>query len=155
MAFYDSTMGGSGGSECRQQPAAYGDERDYHDAWYLLNPGGAGLTGGPNGTTYRLHTTGTDPSNVTQQRGTDGEQSFAIYATSAQAQAGGGACLVAVPPSSCGYPRVYGLGAMQAFTPLRRRLGAGVRPSTWRRSTRSTRPRRSRSGCGTRATPRR
>ena len=118
MNFYDSTMGGSGGSDCKQQTAAYGDARDYHDGWYLLNPSGAGLTGGPNGTTYRVHTTGTDPANITQQRGTDGEQSFAIYATSAQAQAGGGACLVATPPSSCGYPRVYGLGAMQAFTPL-------------------------------------
>jgi hypothetical protein len=112
-------MGGSGGSDCKQQTASYGDERDYHNAWYLLNPGGPGLTGAAGtGTTYRIHTTGTDPGNVTQQRGTDGEQSFAIYATSAEAQAGGGACLVLVPPTSCGYPRVYGLGAMQAFTPL-------------------------------------
>ncbi|MDP9468109.1 MAG: hypothetical protein M3P32_05135, partial [Chloroflexota bacterium] len=118
MAFYDSTMGGSGGSDCKQQTASYGDERNYHNSWYLLNPGGAGLTGGPNGTTYRIHTTGTDPSDITQQRGTDGEQSFAIYALSAEAQAGGAACLVALPPSICGYPRVYGLGAMQAYTPL-------------------------------------
>jgi Flp pilus assembly protein TadG len=118
MAHRDSTMGGSNGSECRQSDTLYGDARDYHNSWYLLNTGGAGLTGGPAGTTYRLHTTSTDPSNAAVQQGTDGEQSFAIYATSAQAQAGGASCLVAQPPSSCGYPRVYGLGAMQAFTPL-------------------------------------
>lgn len=118
MAFRDSTMGGSNGSECQQKSTAYGDARDYHNAWYLLNPAGAGLSGGPDGTTYRLHTTGTDPANVATQRGTDGEQSFALYATSAQAQAGGASCLVAQPPTGCGYPRVYGLGAMQAFTPL-------------------------------------
>jgi hypothetical protein len=117
MAFRDSTMGGSNGSECKQSSGAYGDERDYHDAWYLLNPGNP-LTGGATGTTYRLHTTGTDPNDVTQQQGTNGEQSFAIYATSAEAQAGGAACLVAQPAASCDYPRVYGLGAMQAFTPL-------------------------------------
>jgi Flp pilus assembly protein TadG len=103
MAYRDSTMGGSNGSECKQTTTSYGDARDYHDAWYLLNPGNP-LTGGANGTIYRLHTTGTDPSSVTQQRGTDGESSFAIYATDAQAPAV--------------YPRVYGLGAMQAFTPL-------------------------------------
>jgi hypothetical protein len=123
MNYRDNTMTAAGttlntsGPECQQSSGAYGDSRDYHDAWYLLNPGNP-LTGGATGTTYRLHTTGTDPNNVTQQQGTDGEQSFAIYATSAEAQAGGGACLVAQPPASCGYPRVYGLGAMQAFTPL-------------------------------------
>ena len=103
MAYYDSTMGGSNGSDCKQQSTAYGDARDYHDSWYLLNPSNP-LTGGANGTIYRLHTTGTDPSNVAQQRNTNGEQSFAIYATDAQAPAT--------------YPKVYGLGAMQAFTPL-------------------------------------
>jgi hypothetical protein len=103
MAFQDSTMGGANGSECKQANVKYNDERDFHDAWYLLNPTYP-LTGGPDGTTYRVHTTGTDPSNVAQQRGADGEQSFAIYATDSQAPAT--------------YPRVYGLGAMQAFTPL-------------------------------------
>jgi Flp pilus assembly protein TadG len=103
IAARDSTMGGTNGSECKQSSTAYGDGRDYHDAWYLLNPGNP-LTGGANGTIYRLHTTGTDPSSVTQQRSTDGEQSFAIYATDTQA------------PTT--YPKVYGLGAMQAFTPL-------------------------------------
>ena len=100
----DSAMGGSGGSECRQANTAYGDGRDFHDSWYLLNPSDP-LTGGPTGTTYRLHTTGTDPANVTQQRNTNGEQNFAIYATDDQA------------PTT--YPKVYGLGAMQMFTPLK------------------------------------
>jgi hypothetical protein len=98
----DTTMGGSGGSECSQTNTLYGDGRDYHNSWYLLNPG-PGLTGGPNGTVYRLHTTGTDPANPggTAQTGTNGEQSFALYMT-----------------ASGGSPRIYGLGAMQAFTPL-------------------------------------
>lgn len=101
----DSTMGGSNGAnECRQQNSAYGDGRDYHNSWYRLNPNNP-LTGGPNGTTYRIHTTGTDPNNVAQQRSTDGEQSFAIYATDDQA------------PNV--YPKVYGLGTMQMFTPLK------------------------------------
>ncbi len=105
IAASDSTMGGSGGSECRQSSTPYGDGRDYHNSWYLLNPGKA-MVGGPSGTIYRLHTTGTELANPTQQRTANGEQSFAIYATSDQG-IGGGA-----------YPRVYGLGAMQMFTPL-------------------------------------
>ena len=103
IAASDATMGGSGGSDCRQSNVAYGDGRDYHDAWYLLNPGNP-LTGGPDGTTYRLHTTTTDPSSTAQQRNTNAEQNFAIYATDDQA------------PNT--YPQVFGLGAMQMFTPL-------------------------------------
>jgi Flp pilus assembly protein TadG len=95
----DTTMGGSGGSQCRRtSDAPYGDGRDYHNVWYLL---ASGLTGGTNGTVYRLHTTSTDPANPFDQRGTDGENSFALYAS-----AGGGT------------PRIYGIGAMQMFTPL-------------------------------------
>lgn len=90
-------------NHCEQTSAPYGDARDYHNSWYLVNPGKP-LFGGPNGTTFRLHTTGTDPASPTQQRGTNAEQSFAIYATDLQAPAI--------------YPKVYGLGAMQAFTPL-------------------------------------
>jgi hypothetical protein len=99
----DTTMGGSGGSECKQANTAYGNGLDYHNAWYLLNPAKP-LVGGPSGTIYRLHTTGTEKANPTQQRNTDGEQSFAIYATDNLAPAV--------------YPKVYGLGAMQMFTPL-------------------------------------
>jgi hypothetical protein len=104
LAASDSTMGGSGGSECKQVGTAYGDGRDYHDSWYLLNPG-APLSGGTDGTVYRLHTTGTDPGNLagTAQKTTNGEQSFALYMSATGAT---------------GSPRIYGLGAMQAFTPL-------------------------------------
>ena len=71
MANADTSMGGSSGSECRQKgtgTTAYGDARDFHNSWYLLNPANP-LTGGANGTTYRVHTTSTDPSALTQQQG--------------------------------------------------------------------------------------
>jgi hypothetical protein len=101
----DTTMGGSGGSECMYHTdSLYGDGRDYHDRWYRLY---SGLTGGPNGTIYRLHTSSTDPSNVAQQRNTNGESSFALYAS-----------------ATGGTPRIYGLGAMQMFTPLSASGGA-------------------------------
>ena len=107
MTGTDTSMGGpstgSGRVECEQKDTQYGDGRDYHDSWYLLNPSNP-LTGGAGGTTYRLHTTGTDPrsgGNPASQRNTDGEQSFALYAS-----------------ASGGSPKIYGLGAMQMFTPL-------------------------------------
>jgi Flp pilus assembly protein TadG len=97
----DTTMGGpSGQAECMQKSTAYGDGRDYHDSWYVLNPG-APLSGGGSGTVYRLHTTGTDPANASAQRNANGEQTFAIYAN-----------------ASGTLPEVYGLGAMQMFSPL-------------------------------------
>ncbi|MDP9484088.1 MAG: pilus assembly protein TadG-related protein, partial [Chloroflexota bacterium] len=94
----DSTMGGgTSGPECKTTiPAAYGDGRDYHNKWYLL---ASGLSGGASGKVYRLHTTGTDPANVAAQRSVNGENSFALYSS--------------IPGS-----RIYGLGAMQMFTPL-------------------------------------
>ena len=96
----DSTMAGGGGAnECQYLvDTQYGDGRDYHSRWYVL---ASGLTGGANGTIYRLHTTSTDPASPTNQLGTNGENSFAIFAS-----------------ASGGTPKVYGIGAMQAFTPL-------------------------------------
>jgi len=99
----DTTMGGpnTGGGiqDCRGLTTTkYGDGRDYHNRWYLL---ASGLTGGANGTIYRLHTTTTQASNLAQQRNTDGENSFSVYASASGTQ-----------------PKVYGLGAMQMFTPL-------------------------------------
>jgi hypothetical protein len=97
----DTSMGGpTGQAECMQKSTAYGDGRDYHDSWYVLNPG-APLSGGANGTVYRLHTTGTDPANGSAQRNANGEQTFAIYASASGTS-----------------PQIYGLGAMQMFTPL-------------------------------------
>lgn len=95
----DSTMGGSGGDECQYLvDDQYGDGRDWHNRWFLL---ASGLTGGANGTVYRLHTSSTDPANVAAQLGTNGENSFAIFAS-----------------ATGGTPKVYGIGAMQAYTPL-------------------------------------
>jgi len=96
----DTTMGGTGGSQCRYTTdTPYGDGRDFHDRWYKLF---TGLSGGGSGPTYyRIHTTGTDPSSVSQQRGANGESTFALYAT-----------------ASGGTPRIYGLAAMQMYTPL-------------------------------------
>ncbi len=106
----DSTMGGSGGSsECKQTNVPYGDGRDYHDSWYLLNPNNP-LSGGPDGTVYRLHTTTTVPAGQTDpvnQKNTDGENSFAIFANNNEGTTANGLL-----------PTVYGLGAMQMFTPL-------------------------------------
>ncbi len=109
----DTTMGGttsSGADECRYETDdTYGDGRDYHNRWWLLY---SGLTGGPTGTIYRVHTTSTDPSSATAQRNTNGENSFAIYASAAG-----------------GTPRVYGLGAMQAYTPLKASSSGGPQAS--------------------------
>ena len=99
IAAADTTMGGSGGSEClKSTDAAYGDGRDYHNNWYLLY---SGMSGGATGHVYRIHTTSTDPANVNAQKSVNGENSFALYAS-----------------ATGGTPKLYGLGAMQAFTPL-------------------------------------
>ncbi len=89
----------SGASEClHSTTSTYGDARDYHNEWFLL---ASGLSGGPNGKVYRVHTTSTDPANISAQQYVNGENSFALYAN-----------------ASGGTPRIYGIGAMQAFTPL-------------------------------------
>jgi hypothetical protein len=97
----DTTMGGSGSGtdDCKYNTdTRFHDGRDYHNRWYRL---ASGLDGGPNGHVYRIHTTSTDPASAGAQLGTNGENSFAIYTS-----------------ASGGTPKVYGLGAMQAFTPL-------------------------------------
>lgn len=103
----DSTMSGNpaGQSECAKTDTGYGDGRDYHLSWYLLNPGRP-LSGGANGRVYRLHTTNTDPAGRLVSDA-NGEQSFALYA-----KADGGT------------PRIYGLAAMQMYTPLKNSGGA-------------------------------
>ena len=57
-----------------------------------------------------MHTTTTDPASASAQLGRNGENSFAIYA------------------SASASPRIYGIGAMQAFTPLS--AGVGGYPPT-------------------------
>jgi Flp pilus assembly protein TadG len=72
----------------------------YHLGWYQL---ASGLSGGSGGTVYRLHTSTVDPTDVNDQKGTNARNGFAIYVS-----ASGGT----------GSPRVYGIGAMEMFTPL-------------------------------------
>ncbi len=106
MPYSDSTMGGakpSGYLDCKQKDTAYGDARDYHDNWILLNPNNP-LTGGADGQTYRLHTTNSTPPgqvDLVNQMNVATEQNFALYATAVG-----------------GTPSIYGLGAMEMFTPL-------------------------------------
>jgi hypothetical protein len=72
----------------------------YHNQWYQL---ASGLSGGASGKVYRVHTTTTDASNPTGNLGANGQNSFSIYVG-----ATGGSTT----------PRVYGLGAMEQFSPL-------------------------------------
>lgn len=110
MKYSDTTMGGatpSGYLECKQKDTAYGDARDYHDSWILLNPMNP-LNGGSDGNTYRLHTTNSTPpgqTDLVNQMNVGTEQNFAIFAT-----------------ANGGTPSIYGLGAMEMYTPI---VGAG------------------------------
>jgi hypothetical protein len=74
------------------------DPRYYHLRWWQL---AGGLSGGLGGRTYRLHVTTTEAGNPGAQSAADGHNSFSI-----ETKASGGA------------PRVYGLGTMEAFSPL-------------------------------------
>ena len=118
----DTTLNGPGGvADCA--PGATGslsDGRFWHNRWYPMqnNPGGGASSDFPasasvgvalplqGGHTYRLHTRSTNPSNPTAMDNANGHNSFSIW-TKANCS---GACGAA--------PRVYGLGAMEAFTPL-------------------------------------
>jgi hypothetical protein len=71
------------------------DGRYWHNRWW---PMASGLTGGR---TYRLHVRSTDPDNASAMNNANGHNSFALWSQ-----------------SSSGTPRIYGLGAMEAFTPL-------------------------------------
>ncbi len=67
------------------------DGRYWHNRWWPL---ATGLTGGK---TYRVRTSTTDPNSSSDQAGVNGENSFAIWASAG---------------------KVYGIGAMEAFSPL-------------------------------------
>ena len=64
----------------------------WHDSWVQIASGLAG------GKTYRIHTFSTDPSSPTEQQSTTALNNFAFYAT-----------------ASGGTPKVYGIGAMEAY----------------------------------------
>jgi hypothetical protein len=67
----------------------------YHNQWWQL---ASGLTGGK---TYRVHVSSTDPANINAQKNMNGQNSFAIWTK-----------------ATGGSPKVHGLGAMEAYTPL-------------------------------------
>ncbi len=87
LSLDDSTLGGSNGSGSCQGLA-------WHSGWWLL---GSGLSGGSDGTTYRVHT----HSDASNQDNTTALNAFAIWAT-----------------ASNGTPRVYGAGAMEGYVRL-------------------------------------
>ena len=74
------------------------DGRYWHDKWWTLTNT---LTGGSDGKVYRVHTASTDPNSASDQLSANGQNSFALWAS-----------------ASGGTPNVYGLGAMEAFSPL-------------------------------------
>lgn len=102
----DPSMGGPAVSgtlrDCTTSAGSTGGNAGgaYHNQWYQV---AGGLTGGAGGTTYRVHTTTTDASDPSGNLGANGQNSFSIFAT-----ASGGS----------GSPRVYGLGAMEQYSPL-------------------------------------
>jgi hypothetical protein len=105
-ALTDPSMGGpdlsNGRVDCTTSGGSTGGNAGgaYHNAWYQLP---ITLTGDADGTVYRLHTTTTDASNVAGNRNSNGQNSFSLFVEST----GGSAS-----------PRVYGMGAMQQYSPL-------------------------------------
>ena len=85
------SVGGST-ADCEQGATSnQGDGRYWHLRWWPL------ATGLPGGTTYRVRTSTTDPNSPSDQASANGENSFAIWASAG---------------------KVYGIGAMQSFSPL-------------------------------------
>ncbi|MFI5259193.1 MAG: pilus assembly protein TadG-related protein [Candidatus Limnocylindrales bacterium] len=86
----DASLGGTHGSiDC--------SSASWHNSWWKL---ASGLTGGTQGTTYRLHTYSTDPSNSTEQDNTTALNAFSFWVKSS---------------GGTGTPRVYGLGSMEGY----------------------------------------
>lgn len=67
----------------------------WHDGWVQI---ASGLSGGSSGNTYRIHTYSTDPSSPTEQQSTTALNNFSFFAE-----------------ASGGTPKVYGIGAMEAY----------------------------------------
>jgi hypothetical protein len=102
MAGTDETMNGpalSGGNLTDCSEDAIGSNTSspyyYHNRWWQL---ASGLTGGK---TYRVHVSSTDPGNINAQKNMNGQNSFAIWTR-----------------ATGGSPKVHGLGAMEAYSPL-------------------------------------
>jgi hypothetical protein len=95
----DASLGGPTGSgiaDCSVGATSNtADGRYWHNRWWKVP---WTLEGGR---TYRIHTRSTDPGNADAMNDANGHNSFALWAS-----------------ASGGTPRIYGLGAMEAFTPL-------------------------------------
>ena len=89
----DPSLNGSGGSGIAGCDA-------YHLGWYQL--GTSTLDGGGTGHVYRLHTSTVDPSDPNDQLATNARNGWALFAKAASGTA----------------PRIYGIGAMETYTPL-------------------------------------
>ena len=85
----DPSLGGNNGSGINGCDA-------YHLAWYEIP---VTLAGGAHGQKFRLHVYSANPNNASDQRNTNARNGWALYTT--------------VPGG-----RIYGLGAMEIFTPL-------------------------------------
>jgi hypothetical protein len=70
----------------------------WHHGWWKIADG---LSGGSKGRTYRLHTYSTDPNSPNDQNNSTGLNAFAFWAN-----------------ASGGTPRIYGIGAMEAYIRL-------------------------------------
>jgi hypothetical protein len=89
----DPALSGSGGSGIAGCDA-------YHLGWYQL--GTSTLAGGAAGHTYRMHTRTTDPNFPNDQLNANARNGWALFT-----RVTGGTA-----------PRVYGIGAMEMYTPL-------------------------------------
>jgi hypothetical protein len=82
----------------------------WHNRWWPLATGLAGPTGSTP-RIYRIRETTTDPASATDQNSANAQNSFSLFAS-----VSGHTCPHTPADSSC--PRVYGLGTMEAFSPL-------------------------------------
>jgi hypothetical protein len=102
LAATDESMNGpalSGGNLADCSDTAVGSDTSnpqyYHNRWWRLASGLAGNK------TYRVHVTSTNLANLNDQKNMNGQNSFAIWTSATGVM-----------------PKVHGLGAMEAYTPL-------------------------------------
>jgi hypothetical protein len=96
MDYEDITLKNAAGNNTIGQPDCY--SVSWHNGWWQL---ASGLTGGAVGTTYRVHAYSTDPNSAGDQNNAVALNGFALYSS-----------------ASNGTPRVYGIGAMEAYVRL-------------------------------------
>jgi len=113
---YDASQSGTaltGSTDCQRGKITDPTKGGYwHNRWWPL---ATGIDGPPIGSTiarvYRIHVTSTDPAAAADQSSTNALNNFSLFAT-----VGGHTCPTSPADAAC--PRVYGLGSMEAFSPL-------------------------------------